>query len=139
MGSTKQSDIPGNHHEKVIPTASVASDGADTLYQPIMYVRQNSTFKAAHWFASASQAGHGTNYRILKVVNRGSAGSGTTVVASYALTASLAANKAAAFTNSTTAANLSLTTGDVLAYVTTSAGDGVAVVAGVIQPDIQYN
>jgi len=131
MGDTLAYDLPGFRTHVVEGVASVASNAANTVYQPICRVDRAGALKAAYWIPSASQAGHGTNYRTLKIVNLGSAGSGTTVAASLGLTASKAANVAHALTVDTD--NNSLSAGDVLAYVTTSAGNGIAVNAANVQ------
>jgi len=139
MGSTFQADIPGNRYEIVENTASVTANGADNLYQPIFRVPQAGTFKNAYWMSSASQDSHGTNYRTLQIINLGAAGAGTVVLASYALTASKAANVPYTMVNNATAANLALAAGDVLAFVTVVAASGIDVNAGVAQIEYQKN
>ena len=137
MGSTFQSDIPGNLFEIVENVASVASNAVDTAYQPIFRVPQAGTLKAARWFASASQNTDATDYRTLKIVNLGAAAAGTVVLASHAFSATKAANVPVSMTNNTTAANLALAAGDVLAYVTASTGNGVAIIAAQVQIEYQ--
>lgn len=137
MGSNYQADTPGNRFIVVENTASVTANAGDSSYQPVIRIPQAGTFKNARWFSSASQDSHGTNYRILEVINLGATGGGTVVLASRSLTASLAANVPATFTNNSTAANLALTAGDVLAFVTVAAASGIDVNAGLIQIEYQ--
>lgn len=133
MGTTMFADIPGNLHEIVENTASVASNAGDAVYQPIFRVPQAGTLVAVRWFASANQAGAADHRRALKVINLGAAAAGTVVLASYDVTASKARNVPFTLTNNTTEANLALTAGDMLAFYTTKLGNGVAIVDGQVQ------
>jgi len=139
MGTTFQGDIPGNLHEIVENTASVASNAGDAVYQPVFRVPQTGTFVAARWVASANQAGAADHRRALKIINLGAAAAGTIVLASYDVTASKARNVPFSLTNNTTAANLALAAGDVLAFYTTKGGNGVAIVAGQVQIEWSKN
>ena len=73
---------------------------------------------------------HATNYRTFRLVNKGAAGSGTTVVASFATdtvtTDDLAAFDEKAIPLSGTAANLVVAEGDILVADETVAASGVA-------------
>lgn len=73
---------------------------------------------------------NGTNYRTLRVVNKGQAGAGSTVVASLALdtptTDDLAAKDEKAIPLSVTAADLVVAAGDVLIWDETVTGTGLA-------------
>ena len=78
----------------------------------------------------AAVTAHGTNYRTFRVVNKGQAGAGTTVVASFA-TDTVTTDDLAAFDEKTiplsgTAANLVVAAGDVLVADETVAASGVA-------------
>lgn len=87
----------------------------------------------------ADLTGANTNSRTLAVVNRGSAGSGTTSVASKAFTsgANATAGDETAITVSGTAGNLVVAEGDVLAWVSTHVGSGLADPGGLVTIAIQ--
>jgi hypothetical protein len=78
----------------------------------------------------AAVTAHGTNFRTFRVVNKGQAGAGTTVVASFATdtvtTDDLVAFDEKAIPLSGTPANLVVAEGDVLAADETVAAAGVA-------------
>ncbi len=78
----------------------------------------------------AALTAHATNYRTFRLVNKGAAGSGTTVVASFATdtvtTDDLAAFDEKAIPLSGTAANLVVAEGDILVADETVAASGVA-------------
>lgn len=78
----------------------------------------------------AALTAHATNYRTFRVVNKGQAGAGSTVVASLATdtptTDDLAAFDEKSVPLSGTPANLTVAAGDVLAADETVAGSGVA-------------
>lgn len=78
----------------------------------------------------AAVTAHATNYRTFRLVNKGQAGAGTTVVASFATdtvtTDDLAAFDEKSIPLSGTAANLTVAEGDVLAADETVAASGVA-------------
>jgi len=97
--------------------------------------------QAAYWMVSASQnsGGASTDYRVPKIMNLGSDASGTVVLASLALSATKAANVAHTMTLNTTAANLELAAGDVISYLTTSAGNGAAVNAAEVHLEFRMN
>ncbi len=130
MGSQLIQDTPGFFNTIVEGVASVASNGADTLYQPFAVAPRDGVVSAVYWLASASQAGATDHYRTMKIINLGSAGAGTVEVARLSLTASKAANAPHAFTMQ---AGSAVTAGDLLAYYTVSGGSGVAVIAGNVQ------
>ena len=78
----------------------------------------------------AAVTAHATNYRTFRIVNKGQAGAGSTVVASFATdtvtTDDLAAFDEKSLALSGTAANLVVAEGDVLAADETVAAAGVA-------------
>jgi len=142
MGTTLVTDLPGGAGMAATVIASVtsmASNAGITSYQPVCRCKNAGSVLSVFFIPSASQAGSATDYRTMTLVNLGSVAGGTTVVASYtalsAAAGSIAANTAGAFTMTTTAANYTVAAGDVLAYNTTSAGNGIATVAGKLQID----
>ena len=76
------------------------------------------------YIPSAAITGANTDTRTLTVVNKGQDGTGTTNVATLALTSGVnaAASDAKTITLNGTAANLVVAAGDVLAFVSTHAG-----------------
>jgi len=128
--TTPVQDISGYSQPVAILTATVASNGADTLYQPVFRAQNDGFVRAIYWTVSASQNTDATNYRTIKVINLGAAGAGTTIVGSLALSATKAANIPHAITLTS---GTGVSAGDLLAYFTTSNGSGVAVNAGHLQ------
>lgn len=78
----------------------------------------------------AALVAHGTNYRTFRLINKGQAGAGSTVVASHATdtptTDDLAAFDEKSLTLSVVAGATTVAAGDVLAVDETVAGTGVA-------------
>ena len=83
----------------------------------------------------AASTGDNTNARTFTLVNKGAAGSGTTVIGTLALTTgvNLVAFDEKPFTLSATAADLLVTAGDVLALVSTHTGTGTADPGGTVK------
>lgn len=83
----------------------------------------------------AASTGDNTNYRTYTLVNKGSAGSGTTVIATLALTTgvNLVAFDEKAATLSATASDLLVTAGDVLAWVSTHTASGLVDPGGTVK------
>jgi hypothetical protein len=84
---------------------------------------------------AAALTGANTNSRTLNLYNRGTAGTGTTLVATLALVSgvNLVDNDEKAITLSGTAANLVLAEGDVLEWESLAVGTGIADPGGVVQ------
>jgi hypothetical protein len=86
---------------------------------------------AVRFIAKTAFAGHGTNYATVSLQNKGSAGTGTTEIASKAFdtptTDDVAAFDEAAITLSATAANLILAQGDVVSIKKAVAAAGLAI------------
>lgn len=136
MGTTLYHDIPNVMFTLTGAVASVASNAADAVNQIIGRVESAGIFRAAYFMPSASQAGSASHYRTLKIVNLGSAAAGTVVLASYALSASTTSVVASTAKTLTNGAVLSLAASDLLAYVTTSTGNGIPINVGTVQ--IEY-
>jgi hypothetical protein len=131
---SQYAEIPGHFNELRLAAASVASNAANTVYQPVGRIYNNgdndATLLGVYWTPSASQNADTTNYRNLQIVNLGSDGTGTTVMASKALSATHAANVPVALT---LVSGVDAADGDILAYVTTSTASGKAVNAALVQ------
>jgi hypothetical protein len=107
-----------------VPAQGTAGTAQD---QVIGEASHAATVTEATLIPEAAVAANATNYRTFRVLNRGQAGAGTTVVASLATdTNSLVAFDEKALTLSGTAANLVVAEGDVLVADETTAGTGVA-------------
>lgn len=126
MGSTMLGDIPsGAIHGTVISHASVASNGAGAALRNIgagiFRAPQNLTIVAAWWEPTGADNSATTtgSYRRLSVINAGNDGTGTTVLASLNLTASLASNTTRALT---LAATPTVSQGQVIAASHTTVG-----------------
>lgn len=96
------------------------------------------TVTAVTYIPQAAITGANTNTRTLNLINKGQAGSGTTVVATVALTSGVnpAADDEFALTLSGTAANLVVAEGDVLALQSVHASSGLADPGGEISVKI---
>lgn len=90
------------------------------------------------YIPSATITGADTNSRTVTIVNKGQSGVGTTTVATLALTSGVNAtgSDAKAVTLSGTAANLVVAQGDVLAFVSTHVGTGLADPGGQVVVEI---
>lgn len=118
---TMQETVPGQ------PTA--ATDDAWNVGE----VEFDATVTGVTFTPEAAITGDALNNRTFRLVNLGQNGAGTTVIASLTTTATLAANDEAAVALSGTAANLNVSTGDVLQWVSDAAGTGVVDPGGLVQ------
>jgi len=136
MGATQQSDIPGNVYRDIYHNASVASDGAAARYS-IFRAPQSIKVTAAYWSPyDDDQTGNATSYRRVAVVNGGTAGTGTTVIASLNITASKASMSLNALTGTATAS-----VGEVMIFSQVTVGgdkdDETELRAGMLQVEYQ--
>src|SRR4051812_10669288 len=112
--------------------ASVPAQGTagTTQSRVIGECQHGGTVREATLLPEAAVTGNATNFRTFQVVNKGQSGAGSTVVASFATSATpandLTAYDEKAMTLSATAANLVVAEGDILAAVETVGGTGVA-------------
>lgn len=92
------------------------------------------TVSRVSYVPSAAVTGANTNSRTLTVTERGAAGSGSTNVATLALTSGVnaAADAEKNLTLSGTAANLNVTQGDVITFESTHVGSGIADPGGAV-------
>lgn len=140
MADTQINDIPGGGGMATVmtvPIVAMASNGSDTAYQHICKVSRAGSLAAAYITLSASLASN-TGYRNFQIVNNGSLGVATTIMASTSRLGSLsiAANIPVSIPLSSTAANYTFVAGDSIAFNTTSTGDGEATIAadtGILQ------
>jgi hypothetical protein len=113
--------------EATIPAQGTANAAQDQVVGEAPFA---GTVTSVSITPEAAVTAHGTNYRTFRLVNKGAAGSGSTVVASFATdtvtTDDLVAFDEKELTLSGTAANLVVAAGDVLAADETVAAGGVA-------------
>lgn len=109
-----------------VDTAAVAA-GSDASFI-IGVVAEDETVSAVTYTPVSTITGANTNTRTIAVVNKGAAGSGTTSVASLALTSgnNITGFDEGALTLSVVAGALTVTAGDVLAFTSTHAASGLA-------------
>lgn len=109
---------------------TIAADDTFTL-EP---ARFTGKVTSVSYVPEAAATGDNTNARTFTLVNKGTAGAGTTVIATLALTSgvNLVASDEKAFTLSATAADRLVTEGDVLALVSTHTGTGVVDPGGAV-------
>jgi hypothetical protein len=140
MGKTFLADIPGNYFHQVFTNASVASNGGNAVVASACFVAPNNIEVKRAWYApwaNACTKGTATSsatYRRLTVVNGGSAGTGTTIMASANITASIASRGTKAFT---TTANNTANSGEILYFSQATVGgtcdDTTELQSGVLQ------
>lgn len=96
------------------------------------------TVSAVSYAPEAAMAqGDGTNNRVFSLINKGQAGAGTTVIATFSTqTAAFAADDERALTLSGTPANLVVAAGDVLEWSSDANGTGVVDPGGLVSVDI---
>jgi len=120
-----------------LQNASAASNASDAIFAGCaVYMPKAGTVEAVYWIPTTSQAGSATNYSLITLIKASTDGSGTTVAASYALSATtvgIAALDMGSFTLAATAANYTFAAGEVLALSHASQASGIAVVAGNFQ------
>jgi hypothetical protein len=120
---------------EAVPATATGSDAT------IMIGRApfDGTVSTVTYAPNSTLTGADTNSRTLSIVNRGQSGSGNTTVASKAFTSGVnaTAGDETAITNSGTAANLVVAEGDILAFVSTHVGSGLADPGGLVTIAIQ--
>lgn len=92
------------------------------------------TVSSVEFVADAAITGAATNHRSVSLVNKGTAGTGTTVVATLAFDNGVdaTAHDAKVITLSGTAANLMVTADDVLQWQSAAVGTGIADPGGAV-------
>lgn len=102
-------------------------------------VRATGRVTEVTYTPEAASTGDNTNKRTYTLVNKGAAGSGSTVIATLDLVTgvNLTAFDEKAATLSATAADLVVTEGDILAWVSTYSGTGLVDPGGVVKVTIE--
>lgn len=124
--------------EADVPAVSTAGNDDDTVIAQAPFA---CTVTAVQYVPEAAITGADTNSRTVSLVNKGAAGSGTTSVASLALTSGVnaAANDEKAITLSATAANLVLAAGDTLQWRSIHIGTGITDPGGLVRVTLSRN
>jgi hypothetical protein len=118
----------------------VATAGNDLL-TPVGECPFAGTVVGVSYIPTAAQAGANTNSRTLNLYNRGTAGTGTALVATLALVSgvNLVDNDEKTIPLSGTAGNLQVADGDVLEWESLHVGTGIADPGGDVQVELQEN
>jgi hypothetical protein len=113
------------------PVATVGND----LTSPLGEVPEAGVVVGVSYTPVTAITGAATNNRTISVVNKGQTGVGTTVIATLAFGSGVnaAANDEKALTLSATAADLVVAAGDILVFVSTHVGTGIADPGGLVQ------
>lgn len=120
MGQTFQSDIPGNIQKVSLALAAVASNGGAARY-PMLVAPQPIRIKGFMYNPyGADQDINSASYRRLSIVDAGPAGTGTVIIASQNLTASIASMGTGSGAIAT--ANQDMDTGDILVFSQVTVG-----------------
>lgn len=120
--------------EATIPAATIAADVDQTVTEAPFA----GTVTGVKLVPEAAVTGDNTNTRTFTLVNKGQSGTGTTVIATLALTTgvNLAAFDEKAFTLSAVAGATTVAAGDVLAVVEVHGGSGLVHSGGRVLIDI---
>lgn len=124
--------------EADVPAVSTAGNDDDSVIAQAPFA---CTVTSVQYVPEAAITGADTNSRTVSLVNKGAAGSGTTTVASLALTngVNATANDEKAITLSGTAANLVLAEGDTLQWRSIHVGTGIADPGGLVRITVSRN
>lgn len=117
-----------------VPPVAQASDASEVVGEADARGRITSV----SYTPEALMTGDNTNSRTLTLVNKGQDGSGSTNIATLALPTgtNAAAFDEKAFTLNATATNRDVVPGDILAFVSTHTGSGIADPGGTVQVEI---
>lgn len=115
-------------------TAQPVSTAGNDLTTVVQVVPRDGTVSAVTFTPVSAVTGANTNTRVVSLVNKGSAGSGTTVIATLQFDSGVNASAAVpkTITLSATAANLNVTAGDVLVWTSVHVGTGIADPGGLV-------
>ncbi|MGA5635074.1 hypothetical protein [Streptomyces lydicamycinicus] len=124
--------------EADVPAVGTAGNDDDTV---IFQAPFDCTVTTVEYVPEAAITGADTNSRTLSLVNKGQAGSGSTTVATLALTSGVNATayNERAVTLSGTAANLVLTAGDTVQWRSVHVGTGITDPGGLVRVTLSRN
>jgi hypothetical protein len=118
--------------EASVPAVATAGNDDDTVVGQAPFA---CTVTAVEYVPEAAITGAATNNRSVSLVNKGQAGSGTTVVATLAFgnAVNATANNERAITLSSTAADRVLAAGDTLQWRSLAVGTGIVDPGGLVR------
>jgi hypothetical protein len=118
--------------EADVPAVSTAGNSDDTVLAHAPFA---GTVTAVEYVPESAITGAATNNRTVSLVNKGQAGSGTTVIATlnFASGVNAAANDQKTIPLSGTAADLVVAEGDVLQWRSVAVGTGIADPGGLVR------
>ena len=118
--------------EADVPSVGTAGNTEDSVIGQAPF---DCTVTAVEYVPEAAINGAATNHRAFSLVNKGQAGSGSTVVATLAMDngVNATAYNERAITLSATAANLDLAAGDTLQWRSVAVGTGITDPGGVVR------
>jgi len=119
---------PDLTHEADVPSR-FDSDGSDYVVM-VSRAQKPGLVNSVEFIPNWTLAGTNTNYRTLTLYNRGTAGAGTTAIATLALTSGVNLTKFVPKAITITAANATVAVGDLLEWVSTATGSGAPEVGG---------
>lgn len=124
--------------EADVPAVSTAGNDDDTV---IFQAPFDCTVTTVEYVPEAAITGADTNSRTLSLVNKGQAGSGSTTVATLALTSGVNATayNERTVTLSGTAANLVLAAGDTVQWRSIHVGTGITDPGGLVRVTLSRN
>lgn len=105
------------------------SDGSDYV-QMLGRCQKPGIVNSVEFIPNWSLTGTNTNYRTMTLYNRGTAGAGTTAIATLALTSGVDLVKFVPESLTITAENAVVAVGDLLEWVSTATGSGAPEVGG---------
>lgn len=125
--------MPVTHPPDLTMNADVRAvwdqDTADNI-QTVGRCRFSGIVNSVEFVPSWNLTGTNTNLRTLNLYNRGTAGAGTTLIATLALSSGVNLTKYAAKVIPITAANATVAVGDMLVWSTSATGTGAPDVGG---------
>lgn len=123
-----------------VPVQPVATAGND-LNTNVFQAARAGTVTAVGYATVTAITGANTNTRAVSLVNKGAAGTGTTVIATlqFDSTVNTTANVPKTITLSATPANLVVAAGDMLQWQSTHVGTGIADPGGLVGITIASN
>lgn len=118
------------HQVPVQPQATAGSN----LNTVVMVVPRDGTISAVTYTTVTAVTGANTNTRSVSLINKGAAGSGSTVIATLQFNSGVNTSAAVprTITLSSTAADLNVVAGDVLQWQSTAVGTGIADPGGLV-------
>jgi len=119
-----------------VPVPAVAGGSDDS--NPVFIAPYDFTLESVTFVPKSTITGANTNTRKHELVNKGAAGSGSTVMASLQYNSGVNATgfDEKTITNSGTAADLNGSSGDVVAFASTHVGTGLADPGGLLKVTI---